>query len=160
MDYEKIVRRVVLVGLAIGSSFLITIMLLTVADVISRTLWGAISGTYELVELFIVVAVSFAMAYTAHEKGHVIVEIVVSRFSKRAQVFVKAFVSIICLVTWGLIVWASIGILPERVQLSERTPLLEVSYIPFRGLWTIGLIILCVVFLVDIYIALSKAVRK
>jgi len=160
MDCEKIVRRLVGVSTVVGISFLIGVMILMVADIISRLLGGAISGTYELVELLIVVAVSFALAYTALEKGHVIVEIVVSRFSQRAQAVVKSFTYIICIVTWGLIAWANIGILPEKALLRERTPLLGVSYIPFRGLWTIGLILLCVVFLADLYSTLSKAVRK
>ncbi|MBA7658421.1 hypothetical protein ES703_66372 [subsurface metagenome] len=160
MDYlANIVRRMGGWGMALGAAFLVGMMVLIVASVIYRLSGHVIAGSYELSELMIVVAVAFALGYAALKKSHVVVKIVVSRFPRRAQAIVEAFMSLISLATWALIAWAGFLILSER-WLTEETDLLDVPYLPFRFVFLLGLLLFCLVYLIDLFRALIQAVRK
>lgn len=144
--------------LSVGS--LIGIMLLVVANIIARFFGTVIIGTIELVELMIVVTVAFALGYSAQRQSHVVVKVVVSRFSPRVQAILKIFTSALSIGVCALIVWASAGIMYERALLGEETELLKVPSFPFRFIWVFGLILFCFVLLIDLCKAISGAARK
>ena len=81
----SVIRRLTSIGMGVGSAFLAAIMLLIIAVVVLRPFNTSISGSYEIIELMIVIAIAFAFAYTAMHQGHITVTILVSRFSPRAQ---------------------------------------------------------------------------
>ncbi len=155
----NIVRRLSQVGMAVGAAFLVGMMVLIVGNIIYRLAGHIIAGTYELSELMAVVAATFALSYTAVKKGHVIIDILVPRLSQRTQTFLTAFSSLICLCTWAIIAWASFGILSER-WLTEETRMLSVPFLPFRFVWVIGLLLLCLIYLVDLFTALKNGGNK
>jgi len=62
----------------------IAMMLLSTADVVLRLFGKPIPGTYELVGFLGTVVVSFALAFTSIEKGHIAVEILVEKLPQRA----------------------------------------------------------------------------
>ena len=160
MDYvANIFRRLNRGGMAIGAAFLTGMMVLIVANIIYRLSGHVIPGSYEISELMIVVAVAFALGYAAVEKSHVVVKIVVSRFPQRWQSILEAFMSLISLATWAVIAWASVNVLSAR-WLTEETDLLDVPYLPFRIVWVLGLVMFCLVYLTDLFRALSQLVRK
>ena len=144
--------------LSVGS--LIVIMLLVVANIIARFFGTVIIGTIELVELMIVVTVAFAFGYTAQRQSHVVVKVVVSRFSPRVQAVLRIFTSALSIGVCALIVRASAGIMYERALLGEETELLKVPSFPFRFVWVFGLILLCFVLLIDLCKAISGAASK
>jgi TRAP-type C4-dicarboxylate transport system permease small subunit len=144
--------------LSVGS--LVGIMLLVVANIIARFFGTVIIGTIELVELMIVVTVAFALGYTAQRQSHVVVKVVVSRFSPRAQAILKVFTTALSIGVCAVIVWASAGIMYERALLGEETELLSVPSFPFRFIWVFGLILFCFVLLIDLCNAISGAARK
>ncbi|MFC1532104.1 TRAP transporter small permease [Thermodesulfobacteriota bacterium] len=159
-SFAKIVHRVIMVCTAGGGAFLVGIMALTVANVISRLFGRAIAGSYEISELLIVVTVAFAIGYTAMMQRHITVKILVSRFSPRTQAIVGSISSILCLGIWAVIAWASIRVALEKTLAGEYSDLLEVPFFPFRSVWVFGLILLCLVFLIDLFKALSRGVNK
>jgi TRAP-type C4-dicarboxylate transport system permease small subunit len=146
--------------MAVGSVFLIGIALLVVANIVYRFFGGVIAGTYELVALMIVVTVAFALGYAALKQGHIVVRIVLSRFSPRIQAILTVFTSVIGLGFWALIAWKSAEIMSERALAGEYTEMLGVPYLPFRCAWLFGLLFFCLVLLIDLFKALSQAVRK
>ena len=72
----------------VAGTAIVAMMLLTCADVVLRYFRRPIPGTYELVCFLGAVAVSFAMAHTSIEKGHVSVSFIVSLFPSRLQILV------------------------------------------------------------------------
>lgn len=160
MDYvANIFRRLNRGGMAIGAAFLTGMMVLIVANIIYRLFGHVIPGSYEISELMIVVAVAFALGYAAAQKSHVVVKIVVSRFPPRTQAILEVLMSLISLATWAVIAWASTNVLSAR-WLTEVTDLLDVPYLPFRIVWVLGLVMFCLVYLTDLFRALSQSVRK
>ena len=147
-------------GTVLSVGFLIGIMLLVVANIIARFFGTVIIGTIELVELMIVVTVAFAFGYTAQRQSHVVVKVVVSRFSPRVQAVFRIFTSALSIGVCALIVWASAGIMYERALLGEETELLKVPSFPFRFVWVFGLILFCFALLIDLCKAISGAASK
>jgi TRAP-type C4-dicarboxylate transport system permease small subunit len=157
--FAKILRRTIGFGNAIGGAFLVGMMVLIVANIVYRIFGRVITGSYELSELMIVVAASFALGYAGLAKSHVDVKIVVEKFPERLQAILETFTSFLTMGTWGIIAYASAIIMIERWH-SEVSEMLEVPNSPFRLILLIGLILVALVYLVDMISALRKAVKK
>jgi TRAP-type C4-dicarboxylate transport system permease small subunit len=152
-------RRLSSGGMAIGAAFLTGMMVLIVANIIYRLFGHVIPGSYEISTLMIVVAVAFALGYAAVHKSHIVVKIVVARFSQRWQAIIEVLMSLISLATWAVIAWASYNVLSQR-WLTEMTDLLDIPYLPFRIIFVVGLAILSLVYLTDLVSALKQAVKR
>jgi len=63
----------------LAGAAVIIMMLLTCADILLRLLRHPIPGTYEMVGFLGTVIISFSLAYTSIEKGHIAVEILVEK---------------------------------------------------------------------------------
>jgi TRAP-type C4-dicarboxylate transport system permease small subunit len=134
-------------------------MVLIVANIAYRTSGHVIKGSYELSELMIVVTASFALGFAAIHKSHVDVKIVVAKFPERLQTILEAIISFLAMGTWAIVAWASSRILLDR-WLTEESEMLLIPFWPFRFVLLIGLILISLVYLIDMILALKKAVRK
>lgn len=157
--FVNILRRIIGFGNAIGGAFLVGMMVLIVANIVYRLFNHVIPGSIELSELMIVVAASFALGYAALAKSHVDVKIIVEKFPERLQAIIETITSFLAMGTWAIIAYASTIIMIERWH-SEVTDMLEVPHAPFRLILFIGLILVALVYLVDMILALRKAVKK
>ena len=133
----------------ISAIFLLSTMVLTVANVLARVFGRVIAGTYELTVVLIVVVAATALGYAALQKSHVVVDVITARFPKRVQGIINSCTSALALILWGVITWQSISILIQRWS-DEDTELLHVPYYPFRILWIVGLVFLCLVLVKNI----------
>lgn len=92
--------------LAAGS---VTVMMfLTVSDVILRLFRHPIPGTYEIVGFLGAVFVSFSLAYTSIQKGHIAVEFLVEKLSGAAQRIVELVTTVVCALLFALVCWQSV----------------------------------------------------
>lgn len=156
--FTKFVRRILDVGMGLGSAFLLLIMILIVANIVYRMFGHVIMGSYELCELFIVVTASFALGYAAMHKSHVDVNIVVAKLPHRLQIVLKIVTSFLAMATWALAAWAGSIILIDRWS-TEESEMIMVPYYPFRLVLFIGLILIVLIYLIDL-IAVTKAMVK
>jgi len=81
----KVVQRFSKMINVIAEVTLTLIMLLTVADVILRSFKKPIIGTYELVSFSGAVVIGFSVPLTSWMRGHVSVDIITSRFSRKVR---------------------------------------------------------------------------
>ena len=84
---------------------LVGMMLLTTTDVILRAFRHPILGTYEIVGLLGAIVIAFAMPQTTLQKGHVSVEILVSRLPGTAQRVIHMITRGLTIVLFGFIAW-------------------------------------------------------
>ena len=145
--------------MAVGIVFLLALMVLVVANVVVRAFGGGIAPTYELSELMIVVAVAFALVYTTKEKGHVVVDILVPRLPRRIQAILQSFTLFLSVGICALIGWAGFDIM-RYTWLKETTTVLELPYLPFRGIWVFSLLLVFLVLLFDLFKALRQEDKK
>jgi TRAP-type C4-dicarboxylate transport system permease small subunit len=133
----------------IAGAAIVAMMLLTFADVVLRLFRLPIPGTYELVSFFSAVSVSFAMAHTCVEKGHIAVSVLVQLLPARGQALIDTLTSALSLLLFGLISWRSILYGENLRQAGEVSMTLQLPFYPF--VYGIGLsaAVVCLVLLAD-----------
>jgi len=141
----------------IASAAIFSMMALTSADVFLRYFFRKpIPGTYEIVALLGAVAVSFAMAHTLAEKGHVAVSLIVQMFPKRLQGIVESFISIFGIILFGLITWQSVLYGIDCQRAGEVSMTLQLPFYPIIYGVALGAGVVCLVLLVDLANAIVK----
>ena len=151
-------RKISTIGAKVGSCFLAGIMFLVVASIIIRPFGRAIPGSYELIELLIVVTVAFSFAYTTINQGHIVVNLLVSRFRPRTQAIIAIFIWLLSLGIWAVIGWASTDLMLDK-WLRERSHFLEIPFLPFRIVWVFGILLFCVAMAIEVYKAVKEALK-
>ena len=140
----------------IAAAAIVAMMSLTCADVVLRLFRKPIPGTYEMVSFLGALAVSFALAHTTADKGHVAVSLLVRKFPAKLQGVFEAIVAVLSFVLFGLISWQSLVYgndcrVSGEVSLTLELPLHPVIY----GV-ALGTGVVCLVLLVDFINAIEK----
>lgn len=138
---EKAVLRITRAGTVLGAVGLLIVMLLVVTSVVARFFGSAVSGSYEMTQLIISVTISFSLAHTALNNGHVMVELVVTRLPAGVQRVATVIVSALCLVFWGLLAFAGVDFAMDK-GLREVSETLDMPHLPFRAFLALGMLLL------------------
>jgi len=175
MDFlEKISKDLARILYWVAGIAIVSMMLLTCADVILRlgvtvyhkyhwfflSPFKPIPGTYELVCFLGAVAVSFAMAHTSVEKGHVAVSLVVRMFPERIQAIIDSITSSFGFILFALISWRSV-LYGNHLRASGEVSLtLQLPFYPFVYGIAFAAAALCLVLFVDLSKNLAKVFGK
>ena len=84
-----------------GSAGLAIMMFLTLADVIGRMFDNPIVGTVEVTELIMGMMIYLGVGYTTIHRGHIRVDILITRFSPRVQATLDTITFFIAFVFMG-----------------------------------------------------------
>ena len=145
----------------VGAIVLAIMMFLVAADVTLRYIFNSpIRGSVELVELMMIVVVFLAVAYTASQKGHVSIELVVSRFPQRVQAILDVFTSLLSLGFIVLVIWRSIVRGHTMWADHHVTIVLSIPIFPFLYIIAFGCALLVIVLFANILESLARAVNK
>ncbi len=106
-------------------------MSITCADVFLRYFRHPLTGTFELVGLSGAVAVSFALAQTTLEKGHIAVDFIVRKLSENVRNWVERVNDVILAVLFALISWHSFMLALSSKANAEGSMTLQVPFYPF-----------------------------
>ena len=142
----------------IGACFLIPLMLLTAADVLSRDAFNhPIPGTVELSQYILAVFILLGLAYTQQVKAHVGVSILTSRLPYPAQFILKIAATLLSLFLFGILAWQG-----WVAGMEERTvsDMLRIPQYPFRLLVGITAFLVCLQLLVDLGDSIKKITRR
>ncbi|MBW2310937.1 MAG: TRAP transporter small permease [Deltaproteobacteria bacterium] len=140
----------------VAAASIFFMMALTCADVILRLFRMPIPGTYEIVSFMGAVAVSFAVARTSVEKGHVAVSLVVQLLPKRAQGLVEGIIAILGIILFALIAWQSSLYALDCQRSGEVSLTLQLPFYPIIYGIAFGAVIVCLVLLVDFLDAIAS----
>jgi TRAP-type C4-dicarboxylate transport system permease small subunit len=153
---EGISHRLARVLYGFAGAAIILMMLLTCADVILRYMRRPIPGTYELVCFLGAVAVSFAMAHTSVQRGHVAVSLVVRLMPERVQGMVESVTSSFGLILFALIAWRSV-LYGETLRTSGEVSLtLKMPFYPFVYGIGFSAAAVCLVLMLDLIRSVKK----
>ncbi len=160
LSFEKIGKDLARLLFMVASVAIIGMMLLTTADVILRYFRVPIPGTYELVSFFGAVAVSFAMAHTSVQKGHVAVSLVVRLLPKKLQAVIGVCTSIFGILFFALISWQSIIYGNNLRSTGEVSLTLELPFYPF--VYGVGLsaAAVCLILIANLSRHMTKVFEK
>lgn len=135
-------------------------MVLTVADVSLRYLVNRpIPGAFELTEFLLVILACFGLAYTALQHGHVTVDLVLERFSKKTQAVIDAITCLISVGVFACVTWATILYALSEWKAKAISTVLLLPRFPIIFLVVLGFAVLCLALLVNFF-SFLKAVKK
>ncbi|MFP4349688.1 MAG: TRAP transporter small permease [Thermodesulfobacteriota bacterium] len=89
----------------IGAACLVGMTGLTCVDVVGRFFRHPVFGSVELVTFMGIFVVAFALPYTHENKGHIGVEILVQRFSRKTRAVVDIVTGLVSFVFFALVTW-------------------------------------------------------
>lgn len=130
--------------------FMIAMIALTCANILLRTFWVPIDGTFELMGYFGAVVTAFALGYTQKMNGHIAVDVLFNLFPRWGKLAIQAVNHTVCLVFFGMVAWriSKYGLTLWRT--GEVTETLKIIYYPFVYCVALGCAVLALVFLNDL----------
>jgi TRAP-type C4-dicarboxylate transport system permease small subunit len=114
-----------------SAASVVVMMLLTCLDVVLRLFRHPIPGTYEMVGFTGAILVSFSLAHTSLNRGHIAVDFLVSKLYPKAQSFVVIKNSVIFAGLFSRISWQSVIYALETKNAGEVSMTLQMPIFPF-----------------------------
>lgn len=133
----------------IAGVFLVAMVVLTCANVFLRVVWMPVRGTFEIMGFLGAIVTAFALGYTQIKRGHIAVDILIKKFSKKAQRIANSLSCFICMVFFSMAAWQIAKWASTLRESGEVTETLQIVYYPFTYGVAIGCAILALVFFID-----------
>jgi TRAP-type C4-dicarboxylate transport system permease small subunit len=118
-----------------------------------------VPGSYEMIELMIVVTVAFALSYAGIHNAHVKVDLIVSKFNPTLQKVCLFITCLISLAFWGALAFVAYRIAMQKGMM-EATDYFLIPYLPFRFVFGFGLFLLSIFFFVEMLTTFQKGSSK
>lgn len=134
----------------------IAMMLLTTADIVLRAFRSPIPGTYEIVGLIGSLAISFSLAHTSIENGHIAVEFLVNRLSAPTQALISAANAFVAMMLFAIITWQSLLYGTDFLLRGEVSMTVQMPIYPFVYGVAAGCGLLCPVLLSEFLRAIRR----
>ena len=130
--------------------FLTGMILLTCMNIFTRIVWIPIKGTFELMGFFGAIVAAFALGYTQVAKGHIAVDVLVSKFSSTTRKITGVINNSICCLFFIIVSWQIAVKASTLWRTGEVTETLRIIYYPFTYMVALGCAVLALVLLLDI----------
>ena len=134
----------------IGGFFLVAMVLLICANILSRNVWVPIKGTFELMGFFGAIVTAFALGYTQENKGHIAVDVLINTFSARTRKLLQTINNGVCAAFFGIAAWQIAVKATTLMKTGEVTETLRIIYYPFTYAVAFGCLVLALVMLTDL----------
>jgi len=134
----------------IGGTALTVMMLLTVSDVIMRSLGYPILGAYELVAMLLAVVIGFTIPKVSLDKGHVIMEFILEKLSPTSRAVMMTFTRLLCIALFAIIGYNLFLIAREFNLSGEVSSTLKIPFFPIAYCVGVCCFIECLVLVSDI----------
>ncbi|MBN6886620.1 TRAP-type C4-dicarboxylate transport system permease small subunit [Cytobacillus horneckiae] len=137
---EKTIQLLTTITKYIALSTMTFMMLFIPFAVLSRLFFSPIVGDIELVQLGMVVMIMCGLAYTQQVDGHITIEILANKMSKRAQTILDILGALLtfCVTLAFAYIYLEVAITHQN-DMRLTTNLLEIPFYPFDFIIVIGL---------------------
>lgn len=126
----------------IGMAVIMFMMLITTVSVVFRYLGITFIGAVEIVQLTLVTAIMFGLAYTHRENGHISIGLLVDHFPMKIQHMLDIIANVLTLLICLLFSWFFFQAAMEEVTgIVTKTDLLAIPRYPFKFVISIGLLL-------------------
>ena len=138
----------------------VAMMALTVFDVILRFFRYPIPGVYDVVGLLGAVIISFSLAYTSIEKGHIAVELVIQKLPERSQAIVDVIAHFFSILFFLTAAWQCTNYGMDLMKSGEVSMTIRVPIYPFVFGTAVGCLLLTLVLAVEFIRLLRRAGKR
>ena len=125
-------------------------MFLTVADVLFRAGDHPIIGTYEIVGLALALVVGFGIPQGSLDRGHVYMEFLLVKLSKRGKNVMNTFTRVLCLILFAFIGYNLFIVGAGFQATGEVSPTIKLPFYPVAYGVAVCCLLECIVFIFDI----------
>ena len=140
---EKTVRFIIEACGIIGVVILLAMMMMTVFDVILRYFFSKpIIGSMEISVVLMVCVVFLGIGWCALKDGHISVDIITGKLSKRSRALLNGFDNIVTLVLALIIAWRSFIEALSAKEMEVTSPILGIPRYPFVFVTSFGFFLL------------------
>jgi len=140
---ERAVRGVIEACGIIGVIILLAMMMMTVFDVILRYFFSRpIIGSMEISVVLMVCVVFLGIGWCALKDGHISVDIITGKLSKRSRALLNGFDNIVTLVLALVIAWRSFIEALSAKEMEVTSPILGIPRYPFVFVTSFGFFLL------------------
>jgi len=139
--WPAVERKLCRCFLLVSGVTLAFMLVFTVFNVVMRALRRPIVGDYEIISFLGAVVVGFALPYTAWVKGHVTVDFLLEKLSKRTAGWTQVATRILSAALFLWIGWNFVLLSLDLIKTKEVTQLLKVPYYPI----SFGLALCCLI---------------
>lgn len=136
-------------------------MFLTFTDVLLRYIFNSpVPGSAELIEFMMGIVVTFSVAYTAHKKSHISVDLVLVYLKERTRKLIGCVTSFLTLILFVLICWQTFVLITEDYHSKIISAVLYIPVYPFITAVAVGFLTLCLVLLTEFLSLLGEVVSE
>jgi TRAP-type C4-dicarboxylate transport system permease small subunit len=135
----------------IGGLALTFMMLVTVADILLRAAGRPLVGTYEVVALSLALVIGFTIPKVSFDRGHIRVDLVIERVSRRTRNILNTFTRLICIGLFLIIGYNLFAVANELRASGEVSPTIQLPAYPLAYGVALSCFIECLVFILDIF---------
>lgn len=125
-------------------------MFLTVADVLLRAGGHPIIGTYEVVALLLALVIGFGIPQASLDRGHVYMDFMLEKLSKRSRMLMNTFTRVMCLVLFAFIGGNLFNVAARFHASGEVSPTVQIPIYPIAYGVAVCCLLECCVFIFDI----------
>jgi TRAP-type C4-dicarboxylate transport system permease small subunit len=143
----------------VGAIGIISTMLILAFNVCSRKFGWPVPGAYSIATVLAVFLAVPAIIHAHFERAHIIIDSLKSKFSPRALVVLETIADAFTVGIWGLAAWVGLKYALKMWAVHEVLEPLKFQLAPFRFIWAIGLILVCIVIFVDRFFILKRKDR-
>lgn len=145
---DRFLRRLTEAVGVVGVAAICGLMVLTVITVVLRALHIAFPGSYSIIELLLVPAVSISVAYAAYANEHTRAALFVDRIKNiRLRYAINGVMLILGSLFWVIVIYATAKEAIRRGKQNELSPIIDVPVAPFRWSMAVALSLVVVVLL-------------
>jgi len=136
-------------------------MFLTFVDVLFRYIFNSpVPGAFELIEFMMGIVVTFSVAYTAHKKAHIGVDLLLVNLQERTVKRIGVVTSFLSLGLFILICWQTYILIIEEYSSKIISAVLYIPVYPFIATVTVGFVVLCLVLLAEFLGLLGEVISE
>lgn len=151
-------NRLSIWGEWIGAVGIMLMVAITCADVIGAKLFLLpVPGAIEIISLVQVATIVFAVAATQRQGGHISVEMFTDLMPPRVRSLVKALTSLLGLVLFVLLIYEGVNLGNEYREVGEITATAQIPFYPFAYAFSIALLPIAMMMLVDTIGSIKEA---
>lgn len=144
----------------VGVTALTLLMLLTAVDVCLRYVFNRpITGSYELSEFMMAILVAFGLAYTAVHRGHINVDLLVTKTTLRSQAVINSVTALLSVGFFVLMTWRTMLYAEKLGADGYTSQSLAMPIYPFAYAVAFGCAILVLVLLIYLRDQLQEVIK-
>ena len=158
---ERFIYRLATWGAVLGSVDIGFCTIIMVTGVFLRLFFGrTIPGSFDVVETAVVLVGAYSFVFCETRDRHTKADIIVNHLKSRTRSRLEVFTTFLNLSFWAILLYAGFKMLLRMYEEGETTELLKLNVVPFRAMWVLSLVLMCLVLVIKLIHHIQDAFSK